>query len=235
MHGTTPTDGFIPPASTIAGIPERIPIFPLSGVVLLPGEVLPLHIFEPRYRTMIRDTITAQKVIGMVEYEKTTADPGPATEAIRQVGCAGFIADHKELPDGRFLIWLLGLERFHVDRELEVDTPYRQARVVYTPVHDDAVAMAGLQSVRTELRRTLPFLVELEDDDRATLESQLVEITDSQLLALASQILELPALRKRQLLEATSQADRFMLLFEDLYRHLDRNPTDVGDPSPILN
>ncbi|MEE4273773.1 MAG: LON peptidase substrate-binding domain-containing protein [Thermoanaerobaculales bacterium] len=235
MHGTTPTDGYLSPGSTIAGFPEQIPLFPLSGVVLLPGEVLPLHIFEPRYRTMIHDTITDQKIIGMVEYDKTTADPGPATEAIRQVGCAGFIADHKELPDGRFLIWLVGLERFHVDRELDVDTPYRQAQVAYTPVHDDAVALAGLQSVRLELRRTLPYLVELEDSDRATLESQLVEITDSQLLALASQILELPAPRKRELLEATSQSDRFLLLFEDLYRHLDSVPIEVGGPPPTLN
>lgn len=235
MHGSTPIDGFISPDSGITGIPEQIPVFPLSGVVLLPGEVLPLHIFEPRYRTMIRDAVVGQKVIGMVEYETEMEDPGPATAAIRRVGCAGFIAEHKELPDGRFLIWLLGLERFSVDRELDVESPYRQIQVTYTPVNENATALAGLQPVRGELCRMLPHLVELDDEDHDILESQLSEITDSQLIALASQILELPVERKRQLLEATKQTDRFILIFEDLYRHLDAHPVENGDRSPALN
>jgi Lon protease-like protein len=220
----------------MVNIPDRIPVFPLADVVLLPGEVLPLHIFEPRYRAMVRDALTGHRVIGMIEYAATTSE-NPTREPlpVRDVGCVGYIADHKELPDGRYLIWLLGLERFTIAAEIPVETPYRQFRVTYTPIHETAAALAGLQAVRQELRRVLPRLVDLDESDRRALEEQMVEISDSQLIALACQILELPGQRKRQLLEADNQMDRFMLVYEELYRHLDSIPDAVGNPPEILN
>ena len=234
MHGSIPTDESTPFANGMLNIPERIPVFPLSEVVLLPGEVLPLHIFEPRYRAMVRDALAGQRVIGMVEYAGG-ADDDASSSPIRPVGCVGYIAEHTELPDGRFLIWLLGLERFSIDEELSAPTLYRQARVTYTPIHENTAGLAGLQPVRDELRRILPQLVELEDVDRGTLEAQMGEITDSQLIALACQILELPGSRKRKLLETTDQAERFMLVYEDLYSHMDGNSRfDDGD-EPVLN
>ena len=211
MHGSTPTDDFSPTSGGLVNLPHLIPVFPLSKVVLLPGEVLPLHIFEPRYRAMVRDALSGQRVIGMVEFADDAKDPTPSTPRIRDVGCVGFIAEHKELPDGRFLLWLLGLERFTIDEEVAVDTLYRQARVTYTPIHESAAAMAGLQPVRNELRRVLPQLVHLDEDDRSKIQEQMGEISDSQLIALACQILELSGQSKRRLLEADNQVDRFML------------------------
>jgi Lon protease-like protein len=212
----------------------RIPLFPIN-VVLFPGAPLPLHIFEPRYRAMVRDALKGHRVIGMIEYaaqhESSTQEPLP----VRDVGCVGFIADHKELPDGRSLIWLFGLERFTIDEEVPVDSLYRQFHVTYTPIQESAEALAGLQPVRHELRRFLPRLVHLDEPDRGALEEQLVEISDSQLIALACQILELPSQRKRQLLEADNQTDRFMLLYEDLYRHLDSISDPIIGPSETLN
>jgi Lon protease-like protein len=235
MHGSTPTDDFTRHPAGMINIPDQIPVFPLRKVVLLPGEVLPLHIFEPRYRAMVRDALKGHRVIGMIEYaaqhESSTQDPLP----VRDVGCVGFIADHKELPDGRSLIWLFGLERFTIDEEVPVDSLYRQFHVTYTPIQESAEALAGLQPVRHELRRFLPRLVHLDEPDRGALEEQLVEISDSQLIALACQILELPSQRKRQLLEADNQTDRFMLLYEDLYRHLDSISDPIIGPSETLN
>ena len=235
MHGSTPIDDFTRCPTGIMNIPDQIPVFPLTKVVLLPGEVLPLHIFEPRYRAMVRDAMSGHRVIGMIEYaaehESSTQEPRP----VRDIGCVGFIADHKELPDGRSLIWLLGLERFTIDEEVPVDSLYRQFRVTYTPIQESAEALAGLQPVRHELRRFLPRLVELDEPDRGALEEQMVEISDSQLIALACQILELPGQRKRQILEADNQMDRFMLLYEDLYSHLDSMPDPLIDPSETLN
>jgi Lon protease-like protein len=233
MHGTTPTDKFDAFDNGMLNIPEVIPVFPLTGVVLLPGEVLPLHIFEPRYRSMVRDSISGQRIIGMVEYQEGADDS--ATSPIRRVGCAGLIGEHKELPDGRFLIWLLGLERFNVVQELTVGTLYRQARVTYTPVLESPDSLAGLLPVRSELQRILPRLVDLEEGDRSTLEIQMGDITDSQLIALTSQILELPAKRKRELLEATNHVERYMLLYEDLYRHMDGNPNIDRSEGETLN
>jgi Lon protease-like protein len=229
MDGMTPSNGLDPFDNGILNIPEVIPVFPLSNVVLLPGEVLPLHIFEPRYRAMVRDSISGHRIIGMVEYQSDAGDE--ALPPIRKVGCAGFIAEHKELPDGRFLIWLLGLERFTIDEELPNDALYRRARVTYTPIHEKPDSLAGLLPVRNELHRILPRFVDLDDDDRHTLEIQMADITDSQLIALACQILELPGARKRELLEATNHVERYMLLYEDLYQHLDGNPlTDRNEP-----
>jgi Lon protease-like protein len=152
---------------------------------------------------------------------------------VHELGCAGFIAEHKELSDGRFLVWLLGLERFSIDEEMTVDTLYRQARVRYTPIRYDTSSSAGLQPVRHELQRILPRLIELDDEDRTALSNQMSEITDSQLIALASQILELPSRRKRELLEAEDQVRRFMLVYEDLYSHLAANP-EVDEPQNSL-
>jgi uncharacterized protein len=235
MHGSTPTNGFTPSSTGVLDLPDQIPVFPLSKVVLLPGEVLPLHIFEPRYRAMVRDALSSQRVIGMIEYaadhESSTFDPPP----VREIGCAGYIADHKQLPDGRSLLWLLGLERFTIDVEVPAETLYRQFRVTYTPIQESAEALAGLQPVRHELRRILPRLVDLDEADRNGLQEQMVEVSDSQLIALACQILELPGQRKRQILEADNQMDRFMLVYEDLYRQLDSTSVSVGDPSETLN
>jgi len=235
MHGSTPTDDFTRFPTGMVNIPDQIPVFPLTRVVLLPGEILPLHIFEPRYRAMVSDALNSHRVIGMIEYAAEQESSTQESPPVREVGCVGFIADHKELPDGRSLIWLLGLERFSIDEEVPVDSLYRQFRVTYTPNQESAEALAGLQPVRRELRRVLPRLVEVDEADRSALEEQMVEVSDSQLIALACQILELPGQRKRQILEADNQIDRFMLVYEELYRHLDNISDSIIDPSQTLN
>lgn len=235
MHGSTPTDDSTRFPTGMVNMPDQIPVFPLTRVVLLPGEILPLHIFEPRYRAMVRDALNSHRVIGMIEYAAEHESSTQESPPVREVGCVGFIADHKELPDGRSLIWLLGLERFSIDEEVPVDSLYRQFRVTYTPNQESAEALAGLQPVRRELRRVLPRLVEVDEADRSALEEQMVEVSDSQLIALACQILELPGQRKRQILEADNQIDRFMLVYEELYRHLDNISDSIIDPSQTLN
>lgn len=235
MHGSTPIDGSAPFDNGMVSIPELIPVFPLPEVVLLPGEVLPLHIFEKRYRSMVRDALSGHRVIGMVEYDTSGVFTTTPIPPIRDLGCAGFIAEHRELPDGRFLLWLLGLERFSIDEEIAVDTLYRQVRVTYTPIDESSAAAAGLQPVRRELQRVLPKLVDLDEEGRLSLTNQISEITDSQLIALACQILELPTEHKRELLLADSQIDRFMLVYKELYRHLDENPGIDNTPPATLN
>ncbi len=235
MHGSTPTDDSTRFPTGMVNLPDQIPVFPLSRVVLLPGEVLPLHIFEPRYRAMVRDALNSHRIIGMIEYAAEHESSTRESPPVRDIGCVGYIADHKELPDGRYLSGFSVIERFTTDEEVPVDTLYRQFRVTYTPFRESAEALAGLQPVRRELRRVLPQLVEVDEADRSTLEEQMVEISDSQLIALACQILELPSQRKRQILEAANQIDRFMLVYEELYRHLDSLSESITDPSETLN
>jgi len=215
-------------------VPDVIPVFPLANTVLLPGEVLPLHIFEPRYRDMVKDALASHRVIGMVQSLPTDADEDSGEAKVRDVGCLGLIAQHQELPDGRYLMWLLGVERFRIDEELSPATAYRQVRVHYTPAEQSAQRLAGIQSLRQELRSLLPRLVDLDSSTRAMLTRQMSEVTDTQLVALACQILELGADRKQQVLEAPGLTDRFLMIYEDVYRHFELNPDDDDELGPAM-
>jgi hypothetical protein len=116
-------------------LPSVIPIFPLSGVLLLPGGRLPLNIFEPRYLAMTRDAIAGDRIVGMVQ---PMEDPGEGRESppvhkgnapIYGIGCAGRISAFSETEDGRVLVTLSGLARFRVLEELDPKEGYRRARV----------------------------------------------------------------------------------------------------------
>lgn len=235
MDHSIRTGGFGDALPGTITVPDVIPIFPLSGTVLMPGEVLPLHIFEPRYRAMVRDALAGHKVIGMVQALPAGPSDDVGLAQVREVGCVGFIAHHQELPDGRFLMWLLGLERFQIDQELAAATAYRQVRVHYTPIDEPALRLAGIQPLRQELRAMLPLLIDTDDSTQTMLARQMEEVTDTQLIALACQILELGAERKQEILEAASQADRFLMVYEDVYRHLDQNPRDQALQPSVLN
>lgn len=118
-----------------ASLPHRLPLFPLSGVLLLPGTTLPLNIFEPRYLAMVTDALAGDRVIAMIQ----PADPKSRDyePALYSIGCVGRITDHRGTADGRMLITLFGLGRFEVGRELERTTAYRQAIVDYRPYAAD--------------------------------------------------------------------------------------------------
>jgi Lon protease-like protein len=231
MHGSTFEDGPKAPPPETVQVPDVIPIFPLPRVVLLPSEVLPLHVFEPRYLELVRDAVASHRVIGMVEVLPGHEEELPQSPPVRETGCVGFIAAHEEVEDGRFLMWLLGLERFRIERELDVPTSYRQVQVRYRPTPESPKRLAGIRPLRQELRSLLPTLVDLDEASREQFSNHMAEVSDAQLIALASQILELPSERKQTLLEAATLSERFLMVYEDLYRHLDQNP-EFGSFAP---
>jgi uncharacterized protein len=101
-----------------------LPIFPLTGVLLLPRGRLPLNIFEPRYLAMTRDALGGDRLIGMVQpSDPTTSDPNPP---VYPTGCAGRITSFAETDDGRFLITLTGTCRFRIREELPLLEGYRR-------------------------------------------------------------------------------------------------------------
>ncbi len=114
--------------------PEIIPLFPLTGVLLLPGMLLPLHIFEPRYRAMVSGAMQEGGHIGMVQPLLPRQDnhPPPGAELetpnLYPVGCAGRLEQHQESPDGRILIQLRGIIRFRIVEELPLHEGHRRAR-----------------------------------------------------------------------------------------------------------
>jgi Lon protease-like protein len=115
-----------PPSRAWHG-PTELPIFPLPGVFLFPGCVMPLHIFEDRYRQMVSDLLDrhGRLVMGTLIEGQVDANGAPK---FHDIGGLGEIGRHEELPDGRFLIWLIGLGRVRLT-EIPSDRLYRRVKV----------------------------------------------------------------------------------------------------------
>jgi len=147
-----------------ADLPEIIPVFPLSGALLLPRGQMPLNIFEPRYLAMIDDAMADRhRLIGMIQPD--SAHPGPEDKPnLYKIGCVGRITQIAESGDGRYLMQLTGVSRFRVEEELKVATAYRQCRVTYSPFADDFKARKGEDEVdRKQLLRTLSEFLRVND------------------------------------------------------------------------
>jgi Lon protease-like protein len=130
-----------------ADLPAIIPVFPLTGALLLPRGQMPLNIFEPRYLAMIDDALRdGHRLIGMIQPD--AAHPGSEDKPhLFRIGCAGRMTQIAETGDGRYLIQLTGVARFRVEEELHVSTAYRQCRVTYVPFADDFIARKGEEAV----------------------------------------------------------------------------------------
>ena len=104
--------------------PKIIPVFPLSGVIYFPKTNLPLNIFEQRYLDLVNDTFSKDKLMGMVQSQKSGKE-------IYKVGCLGKISDFQKSRDGRVLINLTGITRFNILQEIENKKLYREFKVDY--------------------------------------------------------------------------------------------------------
>jgi Lon protease-like protein len=142
-----------------ADLPERIPVFPLAGALLLPRGQLPLNIFEPRYLAMIDDALGGARVIGMIQPAEASA-ASALIPPLHRVGCAGRLSQFAETGDERYLITLHGIARFQVAEELTVTTPYRQCRVDFSPFAADLAPDPGTGVDRDALFRTLAAYLE---------------------------------------------------------------------------
>ena len=126
-----------------------VPLFPLPGVFLFPHQVLPLHIFEERYRTMVADLLDGPgRLVIAAPVLGASAAPGEVPNVVPVAGL-GEILRHEKLDDGRYTIWVLGLSRVHI-QEAECDTPYRQVECL--PFLETAVPAEQAQELTKELR-----------------------------------------------------------------------------------
>jgi uncharacterized protein len=135
-------------------LPSFIPIFPLPNVVLFPEVPLPLHIFEPRYRAMVRDALAGSGLIGMVLLRDGWESEYHAAPDVYRIGCVGKIIETAPLPDGKFNIVLAGLREFEIVSE-QRERLYRQASVVWrlAPAPQDGDQIP--QSLRARLVHTI--------------------------------------------------------------------------------
>jgi len=119
-----------------ANLPREIPIFPLSGALLLPEGRLPLNIFEPRYLAMIEDSLAAGRMLGMVQGDPALPRTPSGSQTYR-VGCLGRLSSFAETDDGRYLITLTGVIRYRIVTEIEGRRGYRRVQADYAPYEAD--------------------------------------------------------------------------------------------------
>ncbi|GAB5387467.1 MAG: LON peptidase substrate-binding domain-containing protein [Alphaproteobacteria bacterium] len=109
-------------------LPQTLPIFPLSGFLIFPGDETQLNIFEPRYLAMVEDALAGDKMIGMIQPH---ADDNEGKGRVYDIGCAVTIDEAQSTPDGRLLIWIRGISRFKVVEELESMRGYRRVQTCW--------------------------------------------------------------------------------------------------------
>ncbi len=142
--------------------PTVIPLFPLTGSLLLPGNLLPLNVFEPRYRNMVEDALAGDKHIGMIQPFVPHQDnwvetaESASNPKLYPIGCVGRIERSEQQADGRYVIVLRGVSRFRIVRELPLHRGYRRVEADYSEFPGDVREPASvldpsrlLQALRT--------------------------------------------------------------------------------------
>ena len=188
-------------------LPQTLPIFPLSGVLLLPRGKLPLNIFEPRYLAMTEDAIKSDRMIGMVQpMEEGAAGDQPP---VFPVGCAGRITQFAETEDRRYLITLTGICRFRIERELPLFCGYRRVVPDFSPFRPDFEP----ESTRLDRARLLSALKVYLKLQQLSADWESIEgAPDERLITSLSMICPFSCREKQALLESSCLAERARVL-----------------------
>lgn len=191
----------------------RVPLFPLPGAILFPRSQLPLHIFEPRYREMIRDAIDGSGRIGMIQPHRLDDDNQAPLYA---VGCVGELVGVEELEDGRFNIVLLGSNRFRLITEAQVDASYRCGEIDIEAFDDEEpppLSLVQRAEVEREARR-------LGDAMGLAVDWEAVSRLDDEMLVNAiAQVAPFDVGAKQALLEQAKLDERADLLVQLMQFH----------------
>lgn len=189
---------------TLGDLPVKIPVFPLSGALLLPRGQLPLNVFEPRYLKMLEDAFGRGRYLGIIQ-------PLNDGDALQTVGCVGRVTSFSETEDGRMIISVTGICRFRVTNEMPVTTPYRQLQVDYHPFADDLTADVGALDVRRDA--LLDVLQQYLDATGLTVDWDSINSASNETLVNSLSMISPYGPREKQaLLEATSLSERNEIL-----------------------
>ncbi len=184
-------------------LPSIIPVFPLSGALLLPRARLPLHIFEPRYVAMLEECLKApSRLIGMIQTQ------GPDSKRMAAIGCAGRLTSFSETDDGRYMVTLTGVSRFRLGEEVEGFTPFRRFHVDWQTFTLDR-STADETDPSLDRPAFLALLSRFFDARQLGVDWKNLSKADPELLINAlSMLLPLPPEDKQALLEAPNLTDR---------------------------
>jgi len=189
-------------------LPVILPIFPLTGVLLLPRGRLPLNIFEPRYLAMTRDALAGERLIGMVQ----PSDPAASgsNPPVYPTGCAGRITSFSETDDGRFLITLTGTSRFRIREELPMLEGYRR---VVPDWHEFARDLGNEEEPGFDRERLLRGLKGYFQQHQISADwDAITSVSGDRLVSSIAMICPFDPSEKQALLEATDLVERARLL-----------------------
>jgi len=189
-------------------LPVILPIFPLTGVLLLPRGRLPLNIFEPRYLAMTRDALAGERLIGMVQ----PSDPAASASSppVYPTGCAGRITSFSETDDGRFLITLTGTSRFRIREELPMLEGYRR---VVPDWHEFARDLGNEEEPGFDRERLLRGLKGYFQQHQISADwDAITSVSGDRLVSSIAMICPFDPSEKQALLEASDLAERARLL-----------------------
>jgi Lon protease-like protein len=178
---------------------QRISIFPLTGAIIFPSMQLPLHIFEPRYRDLVSDSLARDRKIGMIQPNGQGSQP-----PLFRVGCLARIQDVEAMDDGRYNIILEGVQRFSVIKELDVTTSFRQVEAELWDEDEmgETLSLAERASMEIESRRFA------ESQGYSVDWAAVSQLDDYSLVNAIAQIAPFDFAAKQALLEARGLSDR---------------------------
>ena len=206
-------------------LPSTIPVFALPNVVLFPGVPLPLHIFEPRYRDMVRDAAAGHEIVGIVLLRGDWQKDYYSAPDVFETGCAGKLVNVEYLEDGRSNILLHGVREFRVEHHVFAKS-YREGRVAWRTGGHEALT----EQVRQGLIRRLSDLFRREPESPAHRLLRDRTLSDELLVNFFSYVLEIPPLEKQTLLQAVSIQQRAERLRDVIDFHLEEKRLTLKGP-----
>ena len=190
-----------------ADLPRSVPLFPLSGALLLPFSHRPLNIFEPRYLEMVDAALRGDRLIGLIQPEDTSEESPQGHGPLETIGCLGRLTHWEENADGRYFVILEGVTRFRLAHELTVMTPYRQGVVAAEDFSGDFTRDLGEDAV--DRGRFIKMMRDYAEFADIELNWEEVEQTGTaDLVNFCCMVSPYGAAEKQQLLEATTLEQR---------------------------
>jgi uncharacterized protein len=188
-------------------LPRTIPVFPLSGALLLPFAQRPLNVFEPRYIEMVDAALRGDRLIGLIQPEDTSEESPRGRAPLQRIGCLGRLTHFEESGEGRYFIILDGICRFEVVNELTVMTPYRQVQIDASRFATDFDRSFGEEAVdRQRFLKMMRDYAEFGDFDLNWKEIEQTGTAD--LVNFCCMVSPYGAAEKQLLLEADSLTER---------------------------
>jgi uncharacterized protein len=194
------------PASPL-DLPETVPVFPLTGALLLPFAQRPLNVFELRYVDMVDQALRGDRLIGLIQPEDASEEESPLERlALQKVGCLGRIT-HFEDNDDRYFIILDGICRFESLEELSTDTAYRQFAISSERFAADFEREHGVEAV--DRARFVKLMRDYAEFNKIDMNWDEIERTGTaDLINFCCMVSPYGAAEKQLLLEAKTLFDR---------------------------